>query len=80
VYATLLADGTGSGTKDYLWCGLAYDGPCDVVSGLTTVQILNCAPRPKPALDGKAVIRSSRPNDASAPEAVMALGGSRKSM
>jgi len=37
-YATLLARGKGSGTKDSLWRGLAYDGPRDVDSGLTTVQ------------------------------------------
>ena len=29
-YATLLAGGKGSGTKDSLWRGLAYDGFVDV--------------------------------------------------
>jgi hypothetical protein len=37
-YATLLAGGTGSGTKDSLSRGLAYDGPRDVDSGLTSAE------------------------------------------
>src|ERR1700726_2415668 len=57
-YATLLARGKGSGTKDSLWRGLAYDGPRDVDSGLTTVQNFELCTTAKAGFGWEAVIRS----------------------
>jgi hypothetical protein len=55
-YATLLADGTGSGTKDSLWCGLAYDDSCDIDFGLTTVQNFELCTTAKAGFGWEAVI------------------------